>query len=148
MESADARPGSKQSGQQLQPTQSQPASEPILVEESRQHVRRLPQEPDSSLSKLFTLPSWKVNDDRVYVPLCCQGLLRNTRRYRHQRIHLSMDRKMKCLKRGWGIASASLLVRNKCKKTTNFARHMRQRKQGRAYTLHAKPNMQAIIEPA
>ena len=142
----DTRRGARQSGQASDSQPSQGQRSKVPVEECRAHLRRLPTEPSLVRSQLFLVSPPVVTEDRVYVPLSCPRLIKRMRRYTGQRFHISVDRKMKCLQRGWGIATASVLVRSNRPRNTNLGRRFGKRLQGKAFTLRAKPLLHAIMD--
>ena len=143
----DMRPGAMQSGQKHQPSLSTGSlpHDSAPVELARAHLLRLPTAPPAEQSGLFALSSSTVTCNRVYVSLCNRALIRHIQNYAHNRIHLSVDRKMKCLKHGWDIATISLLVRNDTRATATLSRNRHQRIEGKAFTLNAKPLLHAVM---
>lgn len=87
-----------------------------------------------------------IERGRVYVPLINERMKRRMRLYGHKRVHLSVDRKMKCLRHGHGITTLSILVRSTIKRNTTLKRAGAVRTQIRAHTLRAKPILHAIMD--
>lgn len=90
-------------------------------------------------------PPRVIHEDRVCVAFSCKGMMDVMRRYADSEIALSIDAKHSCMAHGWGVLTASFLVRDQLR-NTSLAKIGGKRIQGKAFTSHAAPVLQAIIQ--
>ena len=67
------------------------------------------------------------------------------RRYADPTIAICIDTKQSCMAHGWGVMTASFIMRDKLRNTT-LARIEGKRVQGLAFTSHAGPLLQNVIQ--
>ena len=90
------------------------------------------------------VPRPVYDDTRVCVAFACRGMLDTMRRFADSHFVVCVDAKQSCMAHGWVVVTASLVVRDKLRYTT-LGRLDGKRVQGMAYTSHAAPQLQAII---
>ena len=74
-----------------------------------------------------------------------RGMADTMRRFADHVIAMCVDTKQSCVGHGWGVFTASFIVRDKLRNTT-LARIHGKRVQGPALTSHACPVLQAVIQ--
>ena len=126
----------------------------VVAESVERWVRDAGEQPE----ELFVLRSFKLSGDAAFVPFLSSGMVATMARLRDADVCLVVDTKMGVLDKGWGIATVSVLVKDALRMTT-LSRDSRplvsgegasraqgtRRVQGRAWTSHAMPLLQAII---
>ena len=127
----------------------------VVAESVERWVRDAGEQPE----ELFVLRSFKLSGDAAFVPFLSSGMVATMARLRDADVCLVVDTKMGVLDKGWGIATVSVLVKDALRMTT-LSRDSRplvsgegasraqgtRRVQGRAWTSHAMPLLQAIIQ--
>ena len=90
-------------------------------------------------------PARVISPERVCIAFSCEGMLRVLGRVQSSRLALAVDVKQGCIQHGWGIATVSLLVKDELRNTSLGRDAAGRRVQGEAWTSHALPVMQAIV---
>ena len=103
------------------------------------------QEPDAP-AELFLIndPPRTMTEDRVCLPCASRGMCDVLRWFADSSVDMFVDAKQSCMAHGWGVITASIAVRDQLRYTT-LGRSEGRRIQARAYTSHAEPVLQAII---
>ena len=103
------------------------------------------QEPDAP-AELFLIndPPRTMTEDRVCLPFASRGMCDVLRWFADSSVVMFVDAKQSCMAHGWGVITASIAVRDQLRYTT-LGRSEGRRIQARAYTSHAEPVLQAII---
>ncbi len=90
-------------------------------------------------------PPRVLNADRVCIAFSCRGMMDSMRRYADAEIALCVDGKQSCMAHGWSILTASFAIRDRLRRTS-FGRVDGKRVQGSAFTSHATPVLQCMIQ--
>ena len=120
----------------------------FLVERS---LQQWPRQPTSTASDLFLLndPPYICNEKRVCICFASTGMFGVMRRIQATRGAMCIDVKQGCLGHGWGVLTAALIVKDRLRNTT-LGRFATNKLQALAFTSHAEPILQAVVntEPA
>ncbi|CAE6945734.1 RPL15 [Symbiodinium natans] len=104
------------------------------------------QSPD--LAHVFVLKSPHgivVQEDRVYVPVTCPGMLLRLRDAARHRIRLIVDMKMGAVANNYGVVTLCFAASNPAPANTSATTISGRRQQYMAHTCTAQPVMQAIV---
>mgnify|MGYP000208376791 CR=1 FL=1 len=103
------------------------------------------QEPDAHAA-LFLVndPPCQMTANRMCIPFASRGMCNVLRWIADPQVVVFVDTKQSCMAHGWGVITASIAVRGKLRYTT-LGRSEGRRVQAGAYTSHAAPVLQAII---
>ena len=112
----------------------------------RRFLEDWPDAAPDTVSDIFlpNSPPRTLTERRVCIPMACKGMIEVMRRYNGGRVSLLTDMKQNCMAHGWGVLTMSFLVKDH-QRYTNLGRIAKRRVQGRVYTSHAVPVMQAIL---
>ena len=121
-------------------------STPPMAELLKRSLEEWPDAETQKAAELFLIndPPRMHDRSRVCVPFACKGMLDSMRRYADTEIALTVDAKQSCMAHGWGVITASIIVKDKLRYTT-LGRIQGRRVQGQAFTSHAAPSCQAVI---
>lgn len=108
-------------------------------------VAALPRALPKQIDALFLLADPVITDAEVCVLFACPGMLNTFNRFAGDAIALAVDTKMKVLDRGMGVATVSLLVKDRIRPTHLTRAGKGCRTQGHAWTSHGMPILQAIF---
>lgn len=110
-------------------------------------LEQWPDEEAADVAELFLVndPPRVMTSERVCVAFACKGMVDTMRRYADAEIAISVDAKQKCMAHGWSVLTASFLVRDKLRRTS-FGKVENKRVQGQAFTSHAQPVLQCVIQ--
>ena len=84
-----------------------------------------------------------VSEPRTLVIFGCKGMFKTLQWYAGERAHITVDTKMRTLKRQRGVVTVYLNVKDRLRNTTFHTAHGRV--QGKALTTHCLPVLQAIL---
>jgi len=93
---------------------------------------------------LINDPPGTMTQERVCVAFAAHGMCDVMRWLADSSVVMFVDAKQSCMAHGWGVITASFAVRDQLRYTT-LGRSEGRRVQARAYTSHAEPVLQAII---
>ena len=115
----------------------------MVVERSLQNW---PTDMPDNHSDLFIVndPPFKCDKNRVCIAFASRGMVQAMDRLSADSGAMCIDVKQSCLAHNWGIITAAFVVKDKLR-NTNFTRVAGKRIQGTAYTSHAEPVLQAIV---
>ena len=110
-------------------------------------LEQLPEKEPAEIAELFLVndPPRVLNSDRVCVAFSCKGMTDTMRRYADAEISICVDAKQSCIAHGWSVLTASFLVRDKLRRTS-LGRVEKEKVQGNAFTSHAAPVLQCMIQ--
>ena len=123
-----------------------PAVEPprqMVVEHS---LEEWPTEMPGDVAGLFLIhdPKYVCNKDRVCIPFSSRGMVQAMQRQQGSRGIMFIDAKQGCLQHGWSMLTGAFSVKDQLRNTT-LTRIAGRKVQGTAYTSHAQPALQAMI---
>ena len=128
----------------LQPARALPGTDLLQEMQMRTLEQWCEQQPQTA-SDLFILQSPPpVLCDRICVSFTCSGMTNVLKHLCSHEVAMSVDVKQGCLRHGHGVATLSILGKDKLRNTT-LAKINGKRVQGRAFTTHANPWLQAVL---
>ncbi len=90
-------------------------------------------------------PAHALSSQRVCIVFACQGMLKALGRVNTSALAVAVDVKRQCMQHGWGVATLSVLAKDELRNTTLGRNAGGRRVQGQAWTAHAAPVLQAIV---
>ncbi|MCP4243202.1 MAG: hypothetical protein GY772_21820, partial [bacterium] len=122
------------------------ASAPPREELLQRSLQQWPDEETEGAAEIFVVnnPPRVMSSQRVCVPFACRGMMETIRRYGDSIMAVFVDAKQSCMAHGWAVLTCSLLVKDKLRRTS-LGRSGGRKVQGNAFTSHALPLVQAII---
>ena len=123
-----------------------PAGPPRQMEMERS-LEEWPTEMPEDLEELYlvTDPPYKCDKHSVCVAFSSRGMIHAMKRLAGPCGVLFMDAKQGCTQDNWGVITGALSVKDGLR-NTSFAKVEGRKVQGTAYTSHAQPGLQALIE--
>jgi len=123
-----------------------PAGPPRQMEMERS-LEEWPTEMPEDLEELYlvTDPPYKCDKHSVCIAFSSRGMINAMKRLAGKCGVLFMDAKQGCTQDNWGVITGALSVKDGLR-NTSFAKVEGRKVQGTAYTSHAQPGLQALIE--